>query len=82
MTKEEIFEKLKGIIAEQLDIEDQNTITLESSFRKDLGADSLDTFELLYAIESEMNAKVEDEEANQFTTVNDVVEFIYKEQNK
>lgn len=82
MTKEEIFEKLKGIIAEQLDIEDQNTITLESSFRKDLGADSLDTYELLYAIESEMNAKVEDEEANQFTTVNDVVEFIYKEQNK
>ena len=44
MTKEEIFEKLKGIIAEQLDIEDQNTITLESSFRKDLGADSLDTY--------------------------------------
>ena len=82
MTKEEIFEKLKGIIAEQLDIEDQNKITLESSFRKDLGADSLDTYELLYAIESEMNAKVEDEEANQFTTVNDVVEFIYKEQNK
>ena len=82
MTKEEIFEKLKGIIAEQLDIEDQNTITLESSFRKDLGADSLDTYELLYAIESEMNAQVEDEEANQFTTVNDVVEFIYKEQNK
>ena len=82
MTKEEIFEKLKGIIAEQLDIEDQNTITLESSFRKDLGAYSLDTYELLYAIESEMNAKVEDEEANQFTTVNDVVEFIYKEQNK
>ena len=82
MTKEEIFEKLKGIIAEQLDIEDQSTITLESSFRKDLCADSLDTYELLYAIESEMNAKVEDEEANQFTTVNDVVEFIYKEQNK
>ena len=82
MTKEEIFEKLKGIIAEQLDIEDQSTITLESSFRKDLGADSLDTYELLYAIESEMNAKVEDEEANQFTTVNDVVESIYKEQNK
>lgn len=82
MTKEEIFDKLKGIIAEQLDIEDQSTITLESSFRKDLGADSLDTYELLYAIESEMNAKVEDEEANQFTTVNDVVEFIYKEQNK
>ena len=82
MTKEEIYVKLKGIIAEQLDIEDQSTITLESSFRKDLGADSLDTYELLYAIESEMNAKVEDEEANQFTTVNDVVEFIYKEQNK
>lgn len=82
MTKEEIFDKLKGIIAEQLDIEDQSTITLDSSFRKDLGADSLDTYELLYAIESEMNAKVEDEEANQFTTVRDVVEFIYKEQNK
>ena len=82
MTKEEIFDTLTGIIAEQLDIEDQSTITLESSFRKDLGADSLDTYELLYAIESEMNAKVEDEEANQFITVNDVVEFIYKEQNK
>ena len=82
MTKEEIFAKLKTIIAEQLDIDDPNTITLESSFRKDLGADSLDTYELIYAIENELNVQVEDEQATQFNTVGDVVEFIAKEQNK
>ena len=80
MSKDEIFAKLKSIIAEQLDIDDPNTITLESSFRKDLGADSLDTYELIYAIENELNVQVEDEQATQFNTVGDVVEFIAKEQ--
>ena len=78
---DELFEKMKALISSKLDV-DESKITLEADFRNDLEADSLDTYELLYAIESEMNAKVEDEEANQFTTVNDVVEFIYKEQNK
>ena len=50
---DEVFEKVKKIIAEKLDIE-EDKITMEASFRQDLGADSLDTYELIYALEEEM----------------------------
>ena len=55
-------------------------ITLDSSFRGDLGADSLDTYELVYAIEEEMGVSIPDEKANEFETVRDAYEFI-KSQN-
>ena len=82
MTKDEIFNKLKNKMVETLEVEDPSTITLETSFRKDLGADSLDTYELIYAIENDFNIQIEDEQATQFNTVGDVVNFIAEEQNK
>ena len=57
---DELFEKMKKIIADKLEIEDSK-ITLDSSFRQDLGADSLDTYELVYAIEEEMGINIPDE---------------------
>ena len=69
-------------MVETLEVEDPSTITLETSFRKDLGADSLDTYELIYAIENDFNIQIEDEQATQFNTVGDVVNFIAEEQNK
>ncbi len=77
---EELFEKMKKIIADKLEI-DESKVTLDSSFRQDLGADSLDTYELVYAIEEEMGINIPDEKANEFETVRDALEFI-KSQKK
>ena len=82
MTKDEIFNTLKNKMVETLEVEDPSTITLETSVRKYLGADSLDTYELIYAIENDFNIQIEDEQATQFNTVGDVVNFIAEEQNK
>ena len=54
---------------------------MDASFRQDLGADSLDTYELVYAIEEEMGVTIPDEKANEFETVGDAVEFL-KSQGK
>jgi acyl carrier protein len=72
---DELFEKMKKLIADRLEI-DESKITLESSFRQDLGADSLDTYELVYAIEEEMGISIPDEKANEFETVKDALEYI------
>ena len=72
---DEVFEKVKKIIAEKLDIE-EDKITMEASFRQDLGADNLDTYELIYALEEEMGIQIPDEKANEFETVGNAVEFI------
>lgn len=52
-----VFDKVKSLISEKLEIEDSK-ITLNASFRKDLGADSLDTYELVYAIEEELGVSI------------------------
>ncbi len=75
MESKEVFEKVKALIAEKLEI-DEKKITMEASFRKDLGADSLDTYELVYAIEEELGISIPDEKANEFETVKDAVEFL------
>jgi acyl carrier protein len=77
---DDLFEKIKKLIAEKLDV-DEDKITLDASFRQDLGADSLDTYELVYAIEEEMGVSIPDEKANEFETVRDAYEFI-KSQTK
>lgn len=75
MDSKEVFEKVKALISEKLEI-DENKVTLEASFRKDLGADSLDTYELVYAIEEELGVSIPDEKANEFETVKDAVDFL------
>ncbi len=72
---DDLFGKMKALIAEKLEIE-ESSITLDASFRKDLGADSLDTYELVYAIEEELGITIPDEKANEFETVRDAVEFL------
>lgn len=70
-----IFEKVKAIIADKLSIE-EDEITMESSFIEDLGADSLDIVELIMALEDEFELEIPDEEAENISTVADVVEYI------
>ena len=72
---DELFIKVKKIIAEKLEVE-EDKITLEASFRQDLGADSLDTYELVYGIEEELGITIPDEKANEFETVKDAYDFI------
>lgn len=76
---DELFEKMKKLVADKLEV-DESKVTLESSFRQDLGADSLDTYELVYAIEEEMGISIPDEKANEFETVKDALEFIRSQQ--
>ena len=75
---DELFNQIQKLIAEKLEI-DESKITLDSSFRGDLGADSLDTYELVYAIEEELGVSIPDEKANEFETVRDAYNFIKAE---
>ena len=75
MSSEEVLEKVKGIIVEQLGVA-ENSVTLEASFIDDLGADSLDIVELVMALEEEFDIEIPDADAEKVVTVNDVVEYI------
>ncbi|BAZ53754.1 acyl carrier protein [Nostoc sp. CENA67] len=75
MSQTEIFEKVKKIVADQLSVE-ADTITPQSNFANDLGADSLDTVELVMALEEEFDIEIPDESAEKITTVQEAVDYI------
>ena len=77
---EAIFERVKEVIGEQLGIEDLDTITMETTFIDDLGADSLDIVELIMALEEEFDLEIPEGEAEKVTSVCDVVEYIKNNQ--
>ena len=70
-----VEDKVKDIIVEQLGV-DAEKVTLEASFIEDLGADSLDTVELVMALEEEFDLEIADEDAEKISTVNEAVEYI------
>ena len=70
-----IEERVKAIVAEQLGVED-GQVTNEASFMDDLGADSLDTVELVMALEEEFDIEISDEDAEKILKVQDAVDFI------
>ena len=75
MSSEEIFDKVKEIIIEQLGVP-ETAITTEASFIDDLGADSLDIVELIMALEEEFDTEIPDGDAEKIVTVGDVVDYI------
>lgn len=75
MSKEEILLKVQGIVAEQLSV-DLAEVKPEASFANDLGADSLDTVELVMALEEEFDIEIPDEAAEGIATVSDAVKYI------
>ena len=77
---DELFEKMKALISSKLDV-DESKIRLEADFRNDLEADSLDTYELIYAIEEELGVHIPDDKANEFQTVGDAYNFIKGQNN-
>lgn len=74
------FEKLKKIIAEVLSV-DPNEITMETTFTDDLGADSLDIFQIIMGLEEEFDIEIPAEKAENVTTVEQAVELIKNELN-
>ena len=75
LSKDNIASKVKEITSEQLGV-DESQITPEAKFVDDLGADSLDTVELVMALEEEFDLEISDEEAEKLTTVNRVISYI------
>jgi acyl carrier protein len=71
----EVPEKVKSIISEQLGVKPEE-VTPQASFIEDLGADSLDTVELVMALEEELGIEIPDEDAEKMTTVGDAVKYI------
>lgn len=70
-----ILEKVKEILVEELDVE-EDKISLDSKIKDDLGADSLDLFELISKIEDELDVTIEEEDYSKLITVKDIVDYI------
>lgn len=75
MSADEIFERIKKIIVEQLGV-DESSVTMDASFIDDLGADSLEIVDLIMAMEGEFNLSIPDEDAENLSTVKDAVEYV------
>lgn len=75
----DIAEKVKSIIVDKLSV-DENEVTPTAEFSKDLGADSLDTVELIMEFEKEFGITIPDEEAEKITTVGDAIAYIEEHQ--
>ena len=73
--KEIMLEKVKEIVAESLNVE-ESTLSETTSFKEDLGADSLDLFEMVMAFEEAFEVEIPSEDLEQITTVGDVVKYI------
>jgi acyl carrier protein len=72
-----MLEKIKEIVAEQLSV-DASEVELETNFKDDLGADSLDLFELVMALEEEYNCEIPSDDLSAIATVEDVIEYLKK----
>lgn len=71
-----VFEKIKEIILDQLGLDDDQEISMETSLMKDLEADSLDAVEIIMAIEDEFDVEIPDEDAEAFKSVGDIVKYV------
>ncbi len=76
----DVEERVKKIVAEQLGVKEE--ISTDASFVDDLGADSLDTVELVMALEEEFDCEIPDEEAEKITTVQEAIDYIENHLNK
>lgn len=76
MTKEEVFETVKNVVVEELDV-DEDQVTLDAKIKDDLEADSLDVFEIMNELEDKFDIQLDIEEG--IETIGDVVDFVKKQ---
>jgi len=81
MEEQQVMEKVKKVVVDQLGVS-ESEVTKESSYVDDLGADSLDTVELVMALEESFGTEIPDEEAEKIKTVGDTVNYIIKHAKK
>ena len=74
-TREEVFERVKEVLTEQLGV-DENDVTEEASFQEDLDADSLDLVELIMELEDQSGIKISDDDAQKIQTVGQAVDYV------
>lgn len=70
-----VFEKVKALIVDQLDA-DENIVSMDTDLMRDLEADSLDAVEVILGVEEEFGIEIPDEDAENFATVRDIVEYV------
>lgn len=70
-----VFEKVRGILVDQLDVEEEK-VTMEASVSEDLGADSLDFVDLVMSLEEEFDVEIPDDQVENIKTVGDIVKYI------
>ncbi|SFI92029.1 Acyl carrier protein [Terrisporobacter petrolearius] len=71
-----MFEKIRDIIVEQLGLDGKDGLSMETSLKEDLDADSLDAVEVIMGLEEEFDIEIPDEDAENFKTIGDIVEYI------
>ena len=79
---QDVFERLKALVVENLEIEDPDKVIAAASFANDLGADSLDIVELVMALEEAFDIEIPDEAAEKIGTVGEAVDYIVQETAK
>ncbi len=80
LTEEQVLEKVKGVIVEQLGVS-EGEVTTDANFIEDLGADSLDTVELVMALEEEFDTEIPDDAAEKLSTVGSAVKYVLENAN-